>query len=287
MKRCSTCNRTFAEPNLTFCTEDGTPLIEVDPAADDGEATIVSAQAAPKQSSSESGWIEPDYRPPGQFGSAPVPSQRTAWPWFIGMLVVVLLAFVGLGIAAAIFVPDIMKARRARNESTSPPVNSQPNENSNRNANGNANANSNAGMANESGNANANTNVSVNTPAPENQELVLADLRKIEDAWTVANLNADREKLATILADDYVGTQDGVMQGKAEYLRDIKPDPAVKHWDFRNLKVVLRGNRATLTGLVRLASDEQDEELLLNFIDKFVWRDGRWQAVASEIAKVQ
>jgi type II secretory pathway pseudopilin PulG len=292
MKRCPTCSRTFAESNLTFCTEDGTPLINVD--ADDGEATIVSASAAhesgPESGASE-GWSTtqsdrnaPAYRPPGQFPPPPPAPERTAWPWVLGTVAVILLALIGLGIAAAIFVPDMMKARRARNENSSTvSANTRANENSD--ANSNTNANSNVG--NENKNKNANTNSAVNTPPPENQEAVLAELRNIENDWTVANLNADKQKLEWILADDYVGIQDGVMQGKAEYLRDIKPDSEIQHWDFRNLRLVLNGNRATLTGIVRFASADQDHELLLNFSDKFVWRDGRWQAVASEVTPVK
>ena len=77
------------------------------------------------------------------------------------------------------------------------------------------------------------------------------------------------------------------MQGKADYLRDIKPDPTITHWDFKNLKLVLKGDRATLTGTVSLDSSEQDEQLVLRFTDKFVWRNGRWQAVSSEVAPVK
>ena len=284
MKRCPTCSRTFAEPNLTFCTEDGTPLISVDASAEDLDATIVSASASQNESGSAPGanqgqatsptdWKGPAYQPPGHFGPAPAASGRMAWSWVAGVIAVIVLALIGLGIAAAIFVPDIMKARRATNENSSRAANS--------------NVNSNAGVADENKNTNANTNPGADTPPPENHELVLADLKKLEDEWTVANLNADRKKLAWILADDYVGMQDGVMQGKADYLRDIQADPDVNHWDFRNLKLVLNGNRATLTGMVRLANGEQDQELLLNFIDKFVWREGRWQAVASEVSPIK
>jgi len=51
---------------------------------------------------------------------------------------------------------------------------------------------------------------------------------------TVANLNADKKKLARILADDYVGTTaNGVIEGKTDYLKNIKRDTSVKHWNFR------------------------------------------------------
>ena len=189
---------------------------------------------------------------------------------------------VGLGIAAVILVPNMMRAAQNRNENRSTfPANVRGNENSNSNSNLNDNSNS---QLNENENTNDNTNS--DTPPPTDHEAVLAGLKNIEDEWTAANLNADKKKLAKILADDYVGTlSGGAMQGKADYLRDIKPDPTIEHWEFQNLKLTLNGSRATLTGMVSLDSSERDEPLVLRFTDKFVWRDGRWQAVSSEVSQ--
>jgi hypothetical protein len=39
MKRCSTCQRTFADDNLTFCLDDGSPLLTVDTNWADSQAT--------------------------------------------------------------------------------------------------------------------------------------------------------------------------------------------------------------------------------------------------------
>jgi hypothetical protein len=49
------------------------------------------------------------------------------------------------------------------------------------------------------------------------------------------------------------------------------------------VKVDLSGNRATLTGVVTFFARGQQEAF--NFTDKFVWRDGRWQATGSEVQK--
>ena len=294
MKRCPTCNRTFTDPNLSFCIEDGTPLIKTDAPAYDAEATIVSpstgpregasGSAAPEPASAPSDWKVPAYQAPGQFPPPPPAApKRKMWPWVVGFLTLLLLVLVGLGIAAAILVPNMMRAAQNRNENRSTfPANVRGNENSNSNSNLNDNSNS---QVNENENTNDNTNS--DTPPPTDHDVVLADLKNIEDEWTAANLNADKKKLAKILADDYVGTlPGGAMQGKADYLRDIKPDPTVEHWEFQNLKLTLNGSRATLTGLVSLDSSERDEPLVLRFTDKFVWRDGRWQAVSSEVSQV-
>jgi ketosteroid isomerase-like protein len=102
----------------------------------------------------------------------------------------------------------------------------------------------------------------------------------------VANINADKKKLNRILADDYVGINEGRAQGKAQYLKTIEPDTAIQHWEFENLKVSLNGDRASLMGVLRLDikdEDGNDQQLSFRFTDKFVWRDGRWQATGSEV----
>ena len=152
--------------------------------------------------------------------------------------------------------------------------------NTNRNANVSSNDNANRS-------ASANTNESVDRSAPPTDEVaVLSALTDLENEWTVANINADKGKLARILADDYVGTTiDGQTQGKAEYLKTIERDTLIKEWEFDDLEVDLLGDRATLTGLVRFETPDGQREL--RFVDKFVWRDGRWQATGSVVTPVQ
>ena len=299
MKRCPTCNQTFSDPNLSFCIEDGTPLVKADAPADDAEATIVSPSSSHESSSvpaasqgpanAPSDWKGPAYQPPGQFTTPSAAQKRKVWPWVVGIFALLALALVGLGIAAAILIPNMMKAAQNRNQnSSSVPANTRQNENSSPDSNSSANSNSSPVDENANQNENDNANSDSNAPPPVNQEQVLSDLKNIEDEWTVANLNADKKKLARILADDYVGTTaNGVIEGKTDYLKNIKRDTSIKHWEFQNLKLALKGNRATLTGTVSLDSSEQDEALVLRFTDKFVWRDGRWQAVGSEVAPVK
>jgi hypothetical protein len=292
MKRCPTCNRTFTDPNLSFCIEDGTPLVLSSSPAYDADATVVSPSpvhgesgsvSSGEQGSAPSDWKGPAYQPPPQFPPPPpAPPKNRTWPWVVGFLALLILVLVGLGVGAAILVPNLRTASQNRNENRTVifPVKPTPETNSN------SNSNTNSPGSND--NLNENENANSNTAPPTDHEVVLSNLKDIEDEWTVANLNADKKKLGKILADDYVGTQtDGTMQSKADYLRDIKPDHTVKHWEFQNLKLALNGSRATLTGLVSLESSERDEELVLRFTDKFVWRDGRWQAVSSEVAQVK
>ena len=309
MKRCPTCNKTFTDPNLSFCIDDGTPLVKVDAPAYDPEATLVSPSPSVSESGSEvaqnygqgsapSDWKGPVYQPPGSFVRQPQTTKKRVWPWIVGILALLLIV-VGVGIAAVIFVPRMMRAAQRSNENA--PSNSNLDRNdTNRNSNANTNGNSNSSVTNTNGNANANLNTNANTnlnsntnsadnsQPPTNEDQVLSDLTDIENEWSAANINADKKKLQRILADDYVGTNlDGTIQGKADYIKDIKPDPSIKHWDFENLKLSLKRDRATLSGTVKLEVEGQDDDVVLRFTDKFVWRDARWQAVGSEVSRVK
>jgi ketosteroid isomerase-like protein len=197
---------------------------------------------------------------------------------------VVFVVFAGLGITAAIMIPRMMRASSNANSSNLN-ANIDQRNNSNPNPNDrNSNLNSDSADAND----NTNDNSADDTTAPPtDEEGVLQDLTDLEQEWTVANINADKKKLNHILADDYVGTSaEGKPQGKAEYLKTIKRDELIQKWNFEDVKVSLKGDRVTLTGIIRLeVRDEQGQNhsLPFRFTDKFVWRDGRWQATGSEV----
>lgn len=259
MKRCPTCNRTFTDRNLTFCVEDGTPLISVDVP---DEETVVSLHGnARGQSSSAS---PPVYQPPGSYAPGSAPGQkRKVWPWIVGLLALFLLVVGGLIVAAVILIPRMAQRPGVAN--------------ANRNANVSSNENTNRSTPEPE---------SVASSAPTDEAAVLTALTELEHEWTVANINADKSKLNRILADDYVGTAlDGKTQGKADYLRTIERDTTIKNWEFDDLEVDLLGDRATLTGVVRFELPDGEREF--RFVDKFVWRDGRWQATSSVVTPVQ
>jgi ketosteroid isomerase-like protein len=296
VKRCPTCKKTFSDQNLSFCIDDGTPLVTSETPAEDtpaDELTQVSSssrsdESSSGRSSSSSAVGEgaaPAYQPPGSY----VPpgyagqSKRRTWPWVLGFLALVFLVIAGFGIAAVKLFPRMLPA--STNSNT---ANLNPNVDRRNNTNANLNErNSNSNSTNRNENSNDNSDADDNTPPPTNQEEVLADLKNLENDWTVANINADKRQLNHILADDYVGTIEGRSQGKAEYLKTVKRDTAIQHWEFADLKLKLNADRASITGSLRLAIKDdhgQDQELTFRFTDKFVWRDGRWQATASEVA---
>ena len=258
MKRCSTCNRTYSDPNLSFCIEDGTPLTPVE-----DESTVVS----------------PPYQPPGSYvpPGTQVPRRRV-WPWVVGILGAFILGIVVLSIAAVILAPRFLRAR----QNGPITVYTREAENSNSPA---PPANANVDTANANANVNANAaNGNVDTlPPPTDRDEVMAQLRDLENDWTLANINDDKKALERILADDWVGQlQDGGIQGKADYIRTNRRDVRVEKWDFDDLKLNLIGDRASLSGKIKLKLRDEDD-LKFDFLDKFVWRDGRWQATGSEV----
>ena len=259
MKRCSTCNRTYTDPNLSFCIDDGTPLTTVE--ADD-DATVVTPRGNENDRNAAAYQPPRSYVPPG----SPV-KRRRAWPWVVGILGAFILGILVIGLAAAVLAPRMI--RRLEQEA----INTTEPENSNRNTNSNT--------------AEANTNATerVNTPPPTDHEQVLAQLTDIENEWTVANINADKNKLDRILADDFVTQIDGQLISKADYLRGINRDTLLDKWEFKDLKLTLIGDRATLSGTITYfypSKNRTDE-----FTDKFVWRDGRWQATGSAVKETE
>lgn len=298
MKRCPTCNKTFTDQKLSFCTDDGTPLLSLDTSESkpEDEATVVRPSKGdnetdapgPRPSSESEPRDVPPYQPPGSYipPDYSAQSKRRTWPWIVGILALLFVVFGGLGIAAVILIPNMMRVANTNSRNLNGSI-QRNDSNSNLNEQ-NSNAGSNS--TDENDNSDDNSDAEDTTPPPTDREAVLADLKNLEDEWTVANINADKKKLNRILADDYVGVTEGRAQGKAEYLKTIKRDTVIQHWEFEDLKVSLNGDRASLTGILRLeVKDErgQNQNLAFRFTDKFVWRDGRWQATGSVVAPLK
>ena len=195
MKRCPTCKKTFTEEHLSFCVEDGTPLVTID--APDDEATVVrfapeDGATGSSPSSGTSGERDsPAYQPPGSYvpSGSYRESKRRTWPWILGILGIVFVVFAGLGIAAAVLIPRLMRAS-SNNTNLNANVekrSSNPNANAN-SGNSNSNRNSNSNSANWNENKSA---VEDTAPPPTDEVEVLSDLTDLEHEWTVANINAE------------------------------------------------------------------------------------------------
>jgi hypothetical protein len=266
MKRCSTCKRTYTDANLSFCIDDGTPLT----VTSDDESTVVSPRAHDTSSGGE--WNPaPPYQPPRPYvppGTGP--KRRRVWPWLVGIGGAFILGIVALSIAAVFLAPKLLRQ-------SEPPIvvgdgdREQP---QNSNAEPPPAANSDAGDADVAA-------VDIDAKPPTDHDQVLAQLTDLEREWTIANFTGDKRKLSRVLADDYVGSDErGRPQSKAQYIRTARPI-AVEKWEFKDLSLMLAGDRATLNGLFRFVIQGETSEFA--FVDSFVWREGRWQATGSEV----
>lgn len=82
MKRCPKCNLEFTDEWLTFCTQDGTSLVTLEPSSLEPPPTLLSPELPPSVSPAEQPTLDlPDrYTPPQYSPPAPVPSGWTPPP---------------------------------------------------------------------------------------------------------------------------------------------------------------------------------------------------------------
>jgi hypothetical protein len=156
MKRCPTCNRTFTDDSLSFCLDDGAPLLSVSDAPSSGSfdpgATMRYTEA--RDTSPPTEVYRPSTPPPSNQVVNPTwspgPSAQAArkssiLPWVIGGGVLLLLVGIGLIVLIAAII--------GFNSSKS----SNRNSNNSNNSNGSANR-SNRNSANSNGNSNNSNN---------------------------------------------------------------------------------------------------------------------------------
>lgn len=152
---------------------------------------------------------------------------------------------------------------------------SNPNNNSNQTANGNVNV---------SQSPETNANDESNDTAT-----VLRELLDVENEWTEANNRADRETLERILAEEFLGTDpNGRVENKQQYLASIQPNNIIRSWDFDDLNLARSGSNAVLTGILIIRGQEGNGRFTrrFRFTDSFVRRDGRWQAISSQVMEI-
>jgi hypothetical protein len=257
MKRCPTCDRTF-EDTLSFCLEDGTPLVPAS-SGPDSEATLVSPKSdlPPTQAYSPmpagSAW---PYQARSPYPATPSP-QRKVWPWVLAVAAVFLIGVIAI-VVVAIVLPGLLHPSNDNRPTPglSPFATASP-------------------KASPSPSPSPTIEVS---DVPTDSEEVQTQLENLENEWERANVEADKNVLNRILATEYQG--DG--QDKKKYLSTIQPRPG-RTWRYRNFDLDLDGETATLTyDLDRIDGDNVQTS---SYVDTFVWRDHRWQATSSHEQK--
>jgi uncharacterized protein (TIGR02246 family) len=115
-------------------------------------------------------------------------------------------------------------------------------------------------------------------------------LVQIERDWAVASAANDAAGIDKITAPEYVGNTDGLITPKKEQIANIKSGASkTSSAAASELKVFVVGDTATVHGLWTDKSvlNGKDTSGTYRFIDSFIKRDGRWQAVATFSTKLQ
>src|SRR5262249_8804821 len=167
MKRCPQCNRTYSDDALSFCLDDGSPLLNTAaPSSFDPGATVQYPSArdtSPQPTIAYPGQAPAPPPPPQQPVAPPpappwspmppaAPQKRSVWPWLLGIGAV--LGFMGIGVG--ILILAIASITNSNNN------NGNSNRLANRNTNTNTSTNANKNTNSES-NENSNTRSSLST----------------------------------------------------------------------------------------------------------------------------
>jgi hypothetical protein len=274
VKRCPTCNRSFDDDTLSFCLEDGTPLIRDSASRAESQETLVSPSPSvvppasrplpPTQHYDQLGGkatiSASQFNTPGPQAYVPAAKQRRKWPWVVGILAIILMVIGGI-VMAAVFIPPMLHNTGNVNKPRPTPTRSDWTTTPTPNASPTQEADD----------------------VPDDEDEVLSQLTKLEEDWTRANVKGDKEGLERILADEYVGG--ATTHNKREYIDSLTPDPSIKSWELKDLTVEQEKDRATLKGTLTEETTKGSE--VSEFTDTFVWRDHRWQAVASQSTRVK
>ncbi len=117
------------------------------------------------------------------------------------------------------------------------------------------------------------------------------EVKQLERDWTDAMKSRDPDKLGQILADDWTGLfTDGTKSTRKQYLADVKSGASkLDSFEFGPMDVKLIG---TMVAVVQGSDTEKsslkgkDTSGKWVWMDVFVKRNGKWQAVRSQSAKV-
>ena len=152
--------------------------------------------------------------------------------------------------------------------------------------------------------ADTNLNSSLTTnknsaPEPVNTASIEAELTKMETEWAGAAKTKDANVVRRILADDIVLTYpDGSTGTKNDEVQLIETGAiTAESWDMHETKVtVLDADAAFITGRTVIKNgklkDPKSQQTIditgeYRFLDVYAKRNGRWQAVASQVTKIQ
>ena len=118
-----------------------------------------------------------------------------------------------------------------------------------------------------------------------NDDSLLQTLISTENIWKQAKISGDTNTLNQIFADEFTNTdEEGNTYSKTEWLRYLSGgDPTVKTFKITDAKIIARADKTATISLkiTTVYNYKKNSIIVLNDIDKFVFRDGRWQVISS------
>ena len=116
-------------------------------------------------------------------------------------------------------------------------------------------------------------------------------IKQLEHDWTDAMKNHDIDKLSQIIADDWSGVgYDGAKATKKEFLNDVKSGASkIESFEFGPMDVKVMGTVAVVQGSDTEKSSTKGKDTSGKWVwmDVFMNRNGKWQAVRSQTAMVK
>jgi hypothetical protein len=116
-------------------------------------------------------------------------------------------------------------------------------------------------------------------------------VKQLERDWSEAQKAGDIDKLTLILADDWSGLgSDGVRSTKKSFLNDVKSGAnKLESFEIGPMDVKVIGTIAVVQGsdTEKSSNKGKDTSGKWAWMDVFVNRDGKWQAVRSQSAMVK
>lgn len=116
------------------------------------------------------------------------------------------------------------------------------------------------------------------------------EVKQLEHDWTDAMKAGDVDKLSQILADDWTSlSYDGSKSTKKQYLSQLKSGASkLESFEFGPMDVKVLGAVAVVQGSDTEKSSMKGKDTSGKWVwtDVFVKRNGKWQAVRSQAARV-
>jgi ketosteroid isomerase-like protein len=118
-----------------------------------------------------------------------------------------------------------------------------------------------------------------------------SDLKELTQKWLDAYVKGDVAALKAIEADDWTFVDsDGAIVSKAKDIKEVEDKTFVcKSASASDLKVKMMGdNHASVAGLIKMSGTYKGEDFSGEYrsLDIFEKKDGKWQAIYSQITKV-